>query len=184
MPPPTFLENYVRNNVCSHKTSFSMPVVPAILFANVFEPVAFACAWGLVFFVWIVIWLVLPCNPNLNCTATLTNGNKQGKDGTKALLVSFLIVYAILFAVAVTARLIVCESPDPKPNRYGGGLVSNIFGAFGKKVPIGGEKAAAKHQLDQIVQSKINSIVEHVPSAGSYRSLASPQFGNLKNSFH
>lgn len=163
--PSTFLENYVQKNVCSHKSIFMMPAVPALLFVNVFEPVLFGCAWGVVIFIWLVIWLIVPCNPNLNCTATLV-GRKQGKDGTKALLVAFLISYALLFAIAIAARLIVCVKEDPQPSAYGGGILTNLK-VFEEKIPIKGSHQ--ENQLrDQLKNEIKNSIKAHSKEIEDY----------------
>ena len=157
-PSVTFLENYIKNNVCSHQTIFVMPLVPAFLFTNIFRPLLFGCAWSIVLFVWLVVWLLVPCNPNLNCTATLTNGRKQGKDGIKALLVSFLISYAILFAVAISARLIVCVKENPQPNAWGGGLFTNIKEGYNKHYLI--QKSNLDDQINRKLRSDILNSIE------------------------
>ena len=103
-----------------------MPLVPAIAFLNVKNPLIFSATWGILIFVWLLIWLVLPCNPNLNCTAT----TPRGKDGTKAFVASFLIVYGILVGVAFSARFFICTDGRDKPNAYGGGILTNVKSLF------------------------------------------------------
>jgi hypothetical protein len=125
MTGQTFLERIVRRDVCSHKTSLVMPLVPAIIFADVTQPLIAGGAWLIVLVLWLILWLAVPCNPNLNCTAK----TPRGKDGTKALLVSFLIVYGVLFGVAVAARIFICTNgkhSDP----YGGGILTNLQSLF------------------------------------------------------
>jgi len=159
----TFLQRYVDKNVCSHKGSMLMPIVPAILMANIFDPLSFFAVWGIVIFVWLIVWLGAPCNPNLNC-----NSMSQ-KDGTKAFVVSFLMVYGILFGVAVAARFFICDSGKPKQDRYGGGILENIGSLFGYRSKLGGEKPvvaprSVKDRLLSFSKKPLGSPVSTKPS--------------------
>jgi len=105
--------------------------------ANVFNFVVFSATWSIVIFLFLILWLAVPCNPNLNCTPST-----KRKDGTKAFLVAFLITYGILFVVAVAARFFICTSDKPKTDAYGGGILTNIESLFKmNKVPVGGSHA-------------------------------------------
>jgi hypothetical protein len=127
----TFLTRFVKVNVCSHKGPLLMPLVPAFVLGNVLQPTSFFAAWGIVVFLWVIIWFGLPCNPNLNCTALSSDPSiKQGKDGLKALVVAFLLVYGILTVVAVAARFLICSNGDLPTDRYGGGILTNIGSLF------------------------------------------------------
>ena len=140
----TFLQKYIANEVCVHKNVFLLPAVPAYMFLNIFNPFLFFTSWGIVVFLWLILWLAVPCNPNLNCTEPL-DGHTQGKDGTKALFITFIAVYATLFVLAVGARFLICE--DPKKgliHQEHGGILSNIF-SLNKKVPLGHKP---KHQSE------------------------------------
>ena len=124
----TFLQRFVRDNVCTHKGIVLVPAAPAFMFANPFQFQSFAAAWGLTLVLWLILWLAVPCNPNLNCTPTT-----KKKDGTKALLVSWLIVYGILIVVAVAARFFICSSGGPPLNAYGGGVLTQVESLFTMK---------------------------------------------------
>lgn len=154
--PTTFLERFVRQDVCSHKSSLVMPLVPAFMFANFTQPIIFAGAWFLVIVLWLIIWLAVPCNPNLNCTAI----TPRGKDGTKALLVAFLIVYGILVGVAIAARIFICTDGKPKVDHYGGGILTNLQSLFKMgKVNKKGSYGAAAEQIRE--RSKALHKLEH-----------------------
>jgi hypothetical protein len=124
----TFLQRFVRDNVCTHKGFVLVPAAPAFMFANPFQFQSFAAAWGLTIILWLILWLAVPCNPNLNCTPTT-----KKKDGTKALLVSWLIVYGILVVVALAARVFICSSGGPPLNAYGGGVLTQVESLFTMK---------------------------------------------------
>jgi len=87
---------------------------------NPFSPLFYA-TWTLLVVFFLVNWLLLPCNPNLNCTG-------KRKDGIKALFVSVLLIYGILFAIAVSAHLFLCRSENS--NAPVGGLLSNMKSLF------------------------------------------------------
>lgn len=102
----TFLLHFVRKNVCNRKAPVGdlvLPIVPAFLMIDVSQPASFVFVWSIVLFLFLILWKIVPCNANLNCNS------KREKDGTKALLMAFLIVYAILFGVAVMARIFICS---------------------------------------------------------------------------
>ena len=186
MSTATFLENYVRNNVCTYKSALFMPIVPGIMMVDIRQPAMVAATWGIVIFVWLVIWLVFPCNPNLNCTATVNAQGKHGKDGTKALLVSFLIVYASLFAVAVAARIFICEKSETPTNLYNGGVLSNLggfFNLFNKKVVIG--KHAQGLTVPKITTNEINRAITDLRISQYKKSFEKPQtaFGSIANKY-
>jgi hypothetical protein len=133
-----------------------MPLVPAFMFANFTQPIIFAGAWFLVIVLWLIIWLAVPCNPNLNCTAI----TPRGKDGTKALLVAFLIVYGILVGVAIAARIFICTDGKPKVDHYGGGILTNLQSLFKMgKVNKKGSYGAAAEQIRE--RSKALHKLEH-----------------------
>lgn len=163
----TFLQKYIAQDVCVHRNVFILPAVPAFMFVNFMNPVLFASAWITVLFLWIVLWLLVPCNPNLNCTAP---GSNQGKDGTKALLVSFLIVYGLLFVVAVAARFFVCQDPN-KENYEMGGVLTNLF-SFGKtKVPLPPRKGSVSSTLSKYEWKDTNKNIESLLKPGQVDAL-------------
>lgn len=123
----TFLQKFIRDDVCSHKIVF-LPITPAFMMINFFSPIFFI-AWFILLSLFLTLWLIVPCNPNLNCTPTT-----KKKDGTKALLVSFLIVYLVLFAIAVSAKIFICSDSKPKESNDYGGVLTNISSLF-KKLP-------------------------------------------------
>ena len=125
----TFLLHFVKRNVCNRKAPVGdliLPLVPGFLMIDITQPYSFVFVWTLVLFLFLIIWKIVPCNSNLNCNS------KRKKDGTKALLMSFLIVYAILFAVAVMARLFICTDGKRHPSliEREGGLLDNIESLF------------------------------------------------------
>lgn len=151
----TFLTRFVKVNVCSHKGPLLMPLVPAFVFGNFTQPSSFFGAWGIVLFLWLIIWFGLPCNPNLNCTAQSSDPLvKQGKDGLKALVVSFLLVYGILVVVAVAARFLICSNGGVPIDKYGGGILTNIGSLFemGKVVKPGFSSVHPSSQVPMIHQ--------------------------------
>ena len=116
----TYLQRYVQENVCKLKLPL-VPLAPAFMFINVFRPEVAISSFSILLFVWVILWLAVPCNVNLNC-------NRFGKkDGTKALFVSFLIIYGVLLVVAVSARLWLCETNE-KENV--GGILENVSSLF------------------------------------------------------
>ena len=138
----TFLLHFVRRNVCNRKAPIGdlvMPLVPAFLMIDVTQPASFVFAWTLILFLFLILWKVVPCNANLNCN------HKKQKDGSKAFLMSFLIVYAILFGVAVMARIFICT--DGKVHEglleKEGGFMDNIESLF-TKIPY---KETRKHEF-------------------------------------
>ena len=116
------MTQYAQDTVCSHKTLWFMPVVPLQVMANpknnLFWP-----TWAILLFFFLVLWLLAPCNPDLNCT-------KGGKDILKALYVSALIVYALLFAIAVITHLTYCGATPPPRADYS--ISDNVGSLFGK----------------------------------------------------
>lgn len=174
----TFLEKIVRRDVCSHKTALLMPLVPAIVFVDVTQPFIAGGAWLLVIVLWLILWLAVPCNPNLNCTAK----TPRGKDGTKALFVSFLIVYGVLFGVAVAARIFICT--DGKPHsEYGGGILTNIqslftMGKINKKGSYGAQVESIRNRSQAL--SQLEHSYGHSTNIGEQLHGAQAQ---LKNQF-
>ena len=130
----TFLLHFVRKNVCKRKAPIGdllLPLTPGFLMIDITQPASFVFIWTIVLLVFLIIWKIVPCNLNLNCNY------KRKKDGTKALLMSFLIVYAILFGVAVMARLFICSDGVHHDSLLdkNGGLIDNIASLF-TRVPI------------------------------------------------
>lgn len=115
----TLLSRFVVEKVCAYPLYF-LPVTPALIIANVFDIYTFLTLWSVLAFVFLTIWLVVPCNPNLNCTA-----DTKEKDGTKALLVSFIFLYSALLIVAITGRMFICSTGKPQ-----GSVLGNIKSLF------------------------------------------------------
>jgi hypothetical protein len=95
-----------EDNVCTHKTIWFLPVVPLQVMINPRNNLFYA-TWAILTFFFLVLWLLAPCNPDLNCT-------KGGKDVLKALYVSALIVYALLFLIALITHFTYCSKAGPK----------------------------------------------------------------------
>jgi len=122
----TLLGRFVDEDVCK-SNKFMLPLLPLKLFFDFRNISALSAVWGTVLIVWIIIWIFVPCNPNLNCTAT----EPQGKDGIKALVVSFLIVFAVFTGAIVAAKIFACDTFANDQNV--GGVLSNLEAVFQKK---------------------------------------------------
>lgn len=177
--PNTFLVRFVRENVCSHKGAVLVPLVPGFVLANIFSPRTFFAAWGLVLFVWLSIWLIVPCNPNLNCSAS-----SKRKDGTKALLVAFLMVYGVLLCVTVAARFFICSNDDSShaaADRYGGGVLTNIQSLFQM------DKVKKFKEVPRPMTFHSASETPHfnrtAPAQPIYDAFSRPEFGSISKSF-
>lgn len=164
-----------------------MPLVPAIMFVDIRNPIIFFAAWGIVLFLWIILWFVVPCNPNLNCTAT----TPRGKDGTKALLVSFLMVYGILIVVAIAARIFICSSGEPKLDEYGGGVLTNIqslfqMGKVPKKGSVGAaiEAAEARKQTLVALEHQYPAVAETLGGKHGIQAMEKQSLENSLNNLH
>jgi len=128
----TFLATFVRNNVCTHKGLAFTPLLPVLALANPLALPVFLASWGVLLGLTLILWLGVPCNPKLNCIKVLdANSNEYvpKKDGTKAFLVSFFVVYGILLSVTLAARVFICSSGPPL-DVYGGGILSNVQSLF------------------------------------------------------
>lgn len=117
----TYVTQFVEDNVCKHSSLYTLPLAPIRVMLNPLSPLFYA-TWSILIVFFLVNWKLLPCNPNLNCSG-------GSKDGIKSLWVSVLIVYAVLFAVAVSAHVFLCRSA-PNPNAPVGGLLSNMKSLF------------------------------------------------------
>ena len=102
----TYVRQLAEDNVCTHKTIWFLPVVPLQVMINPRNNLFYA-TWAILTFFFLVLWLLAPCNPDLNCT-------KGGKDVLKALYVSALIVYALLFLIALITHFTYCSKAGPK----------------------------------------------------------------------
>jgi len=120
MTESTLLSRFVTDKVCRYPIIL-LPITPLFLIANVFDIYAFLTLWIFLAVVFLVLWLVVPCNPNLNCTA-----DTKKKDGTKALLVAFLLLYSALLVVAVTGRIFLCK----ERTQTEGSLLDNVKSLF------------------------------------------------------
>jgi hypothetical protein len=125
----TFLLRYVSKNVCNLKTPFLLPLAPLKMFINFKEPLILLGAWTILIIFWLILWLAVPCNPNLNCIPFETNsGSNKRKDGTKAFVVSILCIYLVFLCVAIYAKIFVCMDVGTYfKNTFNGGITSQIF---------------------------------------------------------
>ena len=88
---------------------------------------------------------------------------KKGKDGIKALMVAFLIVYGILIAIVLAARIIVCVNPTPGQG-YGGGIFDQAESIFTMdKVKKGGVSAhAVREEINPLkIIQRAEAAVDH-----------------------
>jgi hypothetical protein len=148
----TLLLHFVRKNVCKYKAPVGdliLPLTPAFLMIDITQPASFFAIWAVVLLIFVVLWQIVPCNRNLNCN------NKRQKDGTKALLVAFLITYGILFGVAVMARVFICT--DSKHHQSildkEGGFFTNIISLF----KVGKIDVNERKRLPRVVEKSLNS---------------------------
>jgi hypothetical protein len=132
----TFLLRYVSKNVCNLKTPFFLPLAPLKMFINFREPLILFAAWTILIIFWLILWLLVPCNPNLNCIPFETNtGSKKRKDGTKAFVVSILCVYLVFLFVALYAKIFVCTDITTYfKNTFNGGITTQIFSLTPQKL--------------------------------------------------
>jgi hypothetical protein len=119
MTEQTLLSRFVVEKVCGYP-SLLVPLTPALVIGNIFDFYTFFTLWSILVFVFLIIWLIVPCNPNINCTP-----DTKKKDGTKAFLVSFLILYALLLVVAITGKLFLCG-----PIKSEGSVLENVRSLF------------------------------------------------------
>lgn len=118
----TLLSRFVKEKVCGYPIAL-LPISPALVIGNIFDIYTFLTLWTVLAVLFLTLWLVVPCNPNLNCTA-----DTKKKDGTKALLVSFLLLYGSLLIVAITGRIFLCSTNT----RPAGSVLDNIKSLFPK----------------------------------------------------
>jgi hypothetical protein len=123
MSESTLVSRFVTQKVCGYPLAF-LPLTPALLLANVFDIYAFLTVWSVLLILFLILWLIVPCNPNLNCTA-----DTKKRDGTKALVVSFLFIYSAFLAVAITGKLFLCDSSS---RQHEGSVLENVRSLFEK----------------------------------------------------
>ena len=98
----TFVTNFITKNVCpSTKGYTGFLKLPLVAAATFLTPVP----WFIIGILFIVFFYLAPLNSNLNCTVTT-----KKRDGTKSLLVAFIIVFVLMFTVALFAKLLICDS--------------------------------------------------------------------------
>jgi hypothetical protein len=108
MSDKTYVTIFAEGTVCTHKSFLTVPLLPFLVMLNPRSPLFFP-TWSILTVIFLVNWLILPCNPNLNCSS-------GGKDGIKALWVSAILAYLILFSIAIVAKLLLCSTNAQGPN--------------------------------------------------------------------
>ncbi len=126
----TFLLRYVAKNVCNLKSPLLLPLAPLKMFVNYKEPLILLGAWTILIVFWLILWLAAPCNPNLNCIPfdEANAENTKRKDGTKALVVSVICIYAVFLIVTIYAKFFVCmDIQEYFQKTFGGGIGTQVF---------------------------------------------------------
>ena len=118
MEQSTFVTNFVTKNVCpSTKGYTGFLKLPLVAAATFFTPIP----WVIIGILFVIFFYLTPLNSNLNCTVAT-----KKKDGTKSLLVAFIIVFVLMFTVALFAKLFICDK-QIKVEENNNGVFDNII---------------------------------------------------------
>ena len=101
----TYIENFIDTKVCPNckgTTGYlKLPFVAAYSFF--ISPVPLFLVGLLTF----IFFFLVPLNANLNCSVV-----EKKKDGTKSLVVSFIIVYVVMFSASLFAKVFICNKEE------------------------------------------------------------------------